>query len=136
MDSNIKLLITENREEFGEQNIDLFAKSGLTPIFCQKDGDEVLRRIEQDKPDIVLMDLFMPKLDSIGIMKAAKRNTSLTKTPLYVVLSSFDSPALEREVMSQGADVLVDVIIDIDENGSIRHDELKTAYLVFSWLMG
>lgn len=107
MDSNIKLLITENREEFGEQNIDLFAKSGLTPIFCQKDGDEVLRRIEQDKPDIVLMDLFMPKLDSIGIMKAVKRNTSLTKTPLYVVLSSFDSPALEREVMSQGASYFV-----------------------------
>jgi hypothetical protein len=23
----------------------------------------------------------------------------------------------------------------IDENGSIRHDELKTAYMVFSWLM-
>ena len=42
----------------------------------------------------------------------------------------------EEEVMNQGADILVDEIIDIDENGSIRHDELKTAYLVFSWLMG
>ena len=42
----------------------------------------------------------------------------------------------EDEVMKQGTDILVDEIIDIDENGSIRHDELKTAYLVFSWLMG
>ncbi len=42
----------------------------------------------------------------------------------------------EDEVLGQGADILVDEIIDIDENGSIRHDELKTAYMVFSWLMG
>ena len=107
MDSNIKILITENREEFGEQNIDLFAKSGITTTFCQKDGDEVLRLIEQEKPDMVLMDLFMPKLDSIGIMKGVKRSSAINKVPLYVVLSSFDSPALEREVMSQGASYFV-----------------------------
>ena len=53
------------------------------------------------------MDLFMPKLDSIGIMKAIKRTTPEGSAPVYVVLSSFDSPALEREVMGQGASYFV-----------------------------
>lgn len=103
MDSNIKLLVTENQEDFSSTSLDLIEKAGMTPIFCQKDGEEVLRKIQSELPDIVLMDLFMPKLDSIGIMKAVKRSVQNERQPVYVVLSSFDSPALEREVMSQGA---------------------------------
>ncbi len=106
MDSNIKLLITENQEDFTAQNADVFTNNKVDPIFCAKDGDEVLRRIISENPDIVMMDLFMAKLDSIGIMKALKRNTKI-KSPLIVVLSSFDSPALEQEVMNQGASYFV-----------------------------
>lgn len=106
MDTNIKLLITENQDDINGANADVFSKNNVLPLFCSKDGDEVLRRILAEKPDIVLMDLFMAKLDSIGIMKALKRNPE-AKMPLIVVLSSFDSPALEREVMSQGASYFV-----------------------------
>lgn len=41
----------------------------------------------------------------------------------------------QNAVREQGAEIISGDIIDIDENGSIRHDELKTAYMVFSWLM-
>ena len=41
----------------------------------------------------------------------------------------------EEEIRKLGADLIVDEIIDIDEKGSIRHDVLKTEYLVFSRLM-
>ena len=41
----------------------------------------------------------------------------------------------EDEVKKLGCDIEVSDIIDIDENGSIRHDALKTAYMVFSRLM-
>ncbi len=106
MDSNIKLLITESQDDFAAQKADIFRHNKVEPIFCAKDGDEVLRRIISEKPNIVMMDLFMAKLDSIGIMKALKRNTDIDP-PLIVVLSSFDSPALEQEVMNQGASYFV-----------------------------
>ena len=41
----------------------------------------------------------------------------------------------EDEVSKLGCETEVSDIIDIDENGSIRHDALKTAYMVFSRLM-
>jgi len=40
----------------------------------------------------------------------------------------------EEELERLGVDVIADDVVRID-NGSIRHDELKTAYLVFSYLM-
>jgi len=107
MDNLIKLLITENRQDFNNENLELFKASGIDLIFCQRDGEEVLRCIQKDKPQIVLMDLFMPKLDSIGIMKAAKKTMSSDMLPVFAVLSSFDSPALEREVMTSGASYFV-----------------------------
>ena len=41
----------------------------------------------------------------------------------------------EDKVGSLGSDIIAGDIISVDEKGSIRHDELKTAYMVFSWLM-
>ncbi len=44
---------------------------------------------------------------------------------------------LDREaVEAMGARVIEDDIFCVDEAGSIRHDELKTAFLIFSYLMG
>ena len=44
---------------------------------------------------------------------------------------------LDREaVEALGARIIEDDVFCIDENGSIRHDELKTAFLIFSYLMG
>ena len=43
---------------------------------------------------------------------------------------------LDRYAVEQlGAEIITDDIMRIGENGWIRHDELKTAYLVFSYLM-
>ncbi len=41
----------------------------------------------------------------------------------------------QNAVKSLGAELIAGDIIGFDEKGSIRHDELKTAYMVFSWLM-
>lgn len=106
MESKFKILITENKEEFIGMNADVFSDLGFTESYCTKDGDEVLRRISEEIPDVVFMDLFMAKLDSIGIMKAVNKMGNI-KTPLFVVLSSYDSPALEREIMNNGASYFV-----------------------------
>lgn len=106
MDSKIKLLITEEQGEFTEQSLKQFETSGFAPCFCKKDGEELMRRIISDKPQVVLMDMFMSRLDSIGVMRNITRTPDAHK-PLFIVLSGFDSPALEREVMSCGASYFV-----------------------------
>lgn len=127
MDSNFKILITEDQTEFTEQNMKEFRDSGVTPLFCTKDGEVVLQRILSEKPDVVMMDLFMSKLDSIGIMRTISKNDDVKK-PLFVVLSAFDSPTLEREVMNGGASYFVIKPYDISNllqniKGMLRNKE-------------
>lgn len=106
MENQLKLLIAGNRDEFTRESMNVFQDFGFQTVFCGKDGLEALQAIEEQNPDIVLLDLFMPHIDGIGVMNSiAKSNKS--NRPQFVVLSSFDSQTLEREVMSAGASYFV-----------------------------
>ena len=72
----------------------------MTVVCTERDGRSLLERIEAEHPDVVLADLFMPRLDGIGVMKACAGKKDM---PAFVILSNFTSPALEREVMGSGA---------------------------------
>ena len=72
MDSKAKILITEDLRDFNDEKLIEFTKLNLSPVFCRKDGDEVIAEIKNSKPDVVFMDLFMAKRDSIGVMKTIK----------------------------------------------------------------
>lgn len=106
MDGKNKILITEDRNEFSQDELASVLASGFVPVFCRKDGEEVMEKIAAEKPQVVLMDLFMSRLDSIGVMKAVAKNSS-GKLPMFVVCSSFDSPVLQREIMENGASYFV-----------------------------
>ena len=50
------------------------------------DGFEALKIIEEDKPDLVFLDLLMPKIDGFGVLKALKEK----KIEIPVVVISAD----------------------------------------------
>lgn len=105
MEKTIKLLITEDAPQFSNENLSVINNYNIDPVFCSKDGEELLLKIINDAPDVVLMDLFMTRLDSLGVMRALKKKD--IKQPVIIVTASFNSPALEREVMNSGASYYV-----------------------------
>lgn len=102
MEKRIKLLIANDSVDFNRDYGRFFEESGMEIIYTQKDGMKLLEKIESARPDVVIADLFMPRLDGIGVMKATQAKLSGTK-PLFVIISNFTSPTLEREVMMSGA---------------------------------
>lgn len=105
MDNRIKLIITEDVVEFSQENIKILQEFNIFTSFCTRDGEELCEKIKQESPDVVIMDLFMTRLDAIGVMHKIKSNNS--KCPQFIVFSSFHSPVLEREVMENGASYFV-----------------------------
>ncbi|MDQ5983813.1 MAG: Stage 0 sporulation protein A [Eubacteriales bacterium SKADARSKE-1] len=101
MGNHLKLLIAEDYEKFNQEAVGDFERIGFNVKFCLKDGARLLELIGEYKPNVVLMDLFMPNIDAIGVIKTTKKENSIT--PVFVVLSNFDNPSLEREVMAVGA---------------------------------
>ena len=100
MEKRIKVLISENGADFMQEYVPVLEEAGMTVVCTERDGRTLLGKIESEHPDVVLADLFMPRLDGIGVMKSFEGRSG---APLFVILSNFTSPALEREVMSSGA---------------------------------
>lgn len=100
MEKRLKVLISDNSADFMQEYVPALEEAGMTVLCTERDGRTLLDRIEAEKPDVVVADLFMPRLDGIGVMKACAGRKD---APLFLILSNFTSPALEREVMGSGA---------------------------------
>lgn len=106
MENKIKLLITEEPEEFSREDTAVLNQFNMIANFSGKDGTELLEKIESIQPDVVLMDMFMTRVDGIGVLRSISKKKS-KKKPIFIVFSSFNSPVLEREIMNNGASYFV-----------------------------
>jgi DNA-binding NarL/FixJ family response regulator len=64
------------------------------------DGEEALGMIEREKPDVVLLDLRMPRLDGVGVLRAL-RERGLPSPAL--ILTTFDDDSMLFEAVRAGA---------------------------------
>lgn len=103
MTSRPKVLISsDDKKEFYNKCAALFGTYDYDAFYVAKDGDSVFEMIREVQPDIVLMEVFMPGRDAISVMRDV-RNERLISTPLYMILSTFDSTTLQRELTNNGA---------------------------------
>jgi two-component system response regulator PrrA len=55
-----------------------------------RNGEVALRRIQETRPDLILLDLMMPVLDGWGVLEALKHRPG---SPTVVVVTAAESPA-------------------------------------------
>ncbi len=106
MDKRIKVLLVDNSEHFGIPCAKVMRDNGLDVETMDKDGRKAVETICNVRPDVVLLDFFMPHLDAIGVIKNTYAK-SLSHMPQFMVMSGFDNPNLEREAILGGADYFV-----------------------------
>lgn len=101
MSRKIHVLLADNSEYFAVPCANVMKTHGLDVTLTEKDGKTVLEALTKQKYDVVLMDMFLPRLDALGVMEGLAQ---AEQRPLVMVMSAFDNPALEREAMAAGAD--------------------------------
>ena len=74
--------------------------AGIEVVGEAADGSEVLAAIDHHHPDVVLLDLRMPKLDGIGALALLKQQPS---PPAVVVLTTFDTDDHLLQALRSGA---------------------------------
>ena len=97
MEKQIKVLISSEEGEWTAGALEKFQQRGATAVLVGRDGNLVLKAIREEAPQIVIMELFMPNLDAIGVMRAAQKDPDLDR-PVFAVVASYTTPLLEREV--------------------------------------
>lgn len=82
--SNPKILIVDDNKE----NIDLiayFLKPQNYEIVTAVDGAEALTKVETTKPDIILLDIMLPKLDGFQVCERIKKNEETRFIPIIMI---------------------------------------------------
>lgn len=103
MQNRLKILASEDCADFSREALDRLSQNSMDLSFLPKDGFKIIELIESACPDVVIMDLFMPRIDAIGIITTIRKNGRI-KMPIFMVVSNFSRPTLEKEVLSAGAE--------------------------------
>ncbi len=117
LDKLIKVLLADSSDTFGIPCANRMRVHGLDVETVEKDGKRVVEAVAQKKPDVVILDFFLPRLDAIGVMNNVKA-LKLPHTPQFMVMSGFDNSNLEREAISAGASYYFLKPFDADEMAS------------------
>ncbi len=97
----IKVLVADDQELIRQSlQIVLNSKEGIEVTGAAGDGQEVIRCIRKQKPDVVLMDVRMPKMDGVQCTKIIKENYPQIKV---IILTTFDDDEYVYNALKYGA---------------------------------
>ena len=83
-----KIMVIDDSQTIRRTAETLLAKEGFT-VFTAQDGFEALARIADHQPDLIFIDIMMPRLDGYQACALIKANPRYGKTPV-IMLSSKD----------------------------------------------
>ncbi len=101
MQKTIRLIIADDHEIFRDGLALMLSKQDTLALVGQAgDGRELLQLVSEQKPDLVITDIKMPKLDGIGASKLLLKQDPQLK---IIALSMFDEENLIVEMLEAGA---------------------------------
>jgi CheY-like chemotaxis protein len=77
-----------------------FRREGFLVVIA-RDGEEALLVIQKEHPNVILLDLQMPIMDGVAVLKALKSDPDFAKIPV-VVLSNVDKDEMFQEISELG----------------------------------
>ena len=79
-----KILLIEDEEMLANMYETKFKNEGFN-IRKALDGETGLKMAIEDKPDIILLDIIMPKLDGFSVLKKIKENDKIKNVPVVLL---------------------------------------------------
>ena len=101
---NIKVLVVDDNSRIVNLLKDAITKeTDMDVIATAADGEEALKKIEIHNPDVVLLDLIMPRLDGLGVMERLKEKKKITSVPKIIVISAVSQESVTENAFALGA---------------------------------
>jgi len=94
-----KILIVDDEYTFCKALKAFLEKNGFDTIFTTN-GEQALDMIEEEKPDLMTLDIRMPGIDGIEVLERAK---AIVPSLPVIVVSAIDMPKMVESLKTQGA---------------------------------
>lgn len=105
------------------------AASGYTNVHTAVDGDDALRATHRIKPDLVLLDLLMPKLDGFGYLEKIRKDPKVEPIPV-IVQTGVEEREAKLRALSCGADDFLNKPLDLEEMALRVHIHLERYFIL------
>lgn len=79
----------------------------LNVIGVAKDGEEAYNVIKTKEPDVVLLDIVMPKLDGLGVLDRVNHDKAIKKHPTFIMISAIGQEKITEDAFNLGADYYI-----------------------------
>lgn len=79
----------------------------LELIGSARDGEEAYNVIKTKEPDVVLLDIVMPKLDGLGVLDRVNNDTGIKKRPAFIMISAIGQEKITEDAFDLGADYFI-----------------------------
>jgi len=86
MKAKKKILIIEDDTLFSEFCSDFLKKEGFL-VFTAIDGEQGVEKARKEKPDLILLDIILPKMTGYEVLKEIRKNVNsdLAKVPVIIL---------------------------------------------------
>lgn len=106
--SKINVAIVDDNERMVELLEDIMSSDGeIEVIGTANNGIDAVSLIQETEPDVVLLDIIMPKLDGLGVMEKIKKDKSLKKCPSFIVITAIGQEGVTENAFELGADYYI-----------------------------
>lgn len=98
----IKVLLIEDNYLLRELYIRVIHKAGFEAL-AAIDGEEGLKLASEQNPALILLDIMIPKLNGIEVLKRLKENSTTASIPVYL-LTNLGQEAIIKQALDIGAE--------------------------------
>ncbi len=106
--SNINVAIADDNERIRQDLQEIVSRErDMTLVGSASDGLDALAMIRESQPDIVLLDIIMPKMDGLGVLEEVKKDENLSKKPAFIILTAMGQEEVMEEALGLGANYVL-----------------------------
>jgi DNA-binding response OmpR family regulator len=110
----MKVLIVEDEEALRKVLQEKMQNSGFD-TFAAKDGDEGWSMAQSKNPDIILLDLVLPKHSGFEVLASLKQSPELKDVPVFILSNLAEDESLKKALAMGAEDYFVKAQHPINE---------------------
>ena len=109
--NKLKVLIT-GEPDFAKRTTEKLIELGFDAQSCTNDANAVLRQIEEQNPNAVLLEPFLLHNDAIGVMRSVTEKAA-APVPKFIITCAFRHYEIEKQMLENGASYFFSLPVDV-----------------------
>ena len=109
-----KVMVVDDDPSLGEMYRKIFSDEGYDVTWVQ-DGEKALATILEVKPDLLLLDIMMPKIQGLDVLDIIKATPSTDQTKIIVLTALSDDDVMEKARKFGAVDVIVKSQVEMEQ---------------------